>query len=81
MSVTVNTRDTKKLFSIACDPKHVSVKTSVRKSITIAKSSEGASAYEIAIKNGTFSGTEEEFSQQQIHPEVDFLAYYILSKS
>lgn len=41
---------------------------------------DGKSAYEIAVENG-YSGTLEEFTINLVDPDIDFNAYYILSKN
>lgn len=40
----------------------------------------GKSAYEIAVDNG-YAGTLEEFTTNLVDPDIDFNAYYILSKN
>ena len=40
----------------------------------------GKSAYEIAVENG-YMGTLEEFTDNLIEDDIDFNAYYILSKN
>jgi hypothetical protein len=41
---------------------------------------DGKSAYELAVEEG-YTGTLEEFTTNLIEPDIDFNAYYILSKN
>lgn len=49
--------------------------------ITISEQgTRGLSAYEIAVQNG-YIGTEQQFATDLVEQDVDFNAYYILSKT
>lgn len=68
-------------ITISKEEKGISVLNSKKKNIQLSLFRDGLNAYQLALRNGTFQGTEQEFSESQIHPLVDFTAYYILSKS
>jgi len=81
MVVNIRNTDDKKRFTVTSGkPNTIIFKESVKKRISLNLNKDGLSAYEIAVKNG-YTGTEEEFAAESIHPQINFTAYYILSKN
>ena len=80
MIVSINSSGNKKNISINCTKKGVvSFINKPKKTIKIEINRDGLSAYQIALKNG-YEGTEEEYTQESIHPQIDFQSYYMLAK-
>ncbi len=81
MNVSITHSGTRKKVTVSCTKKGVvSFIQRPKKAITIEINRDGLSAYQIAVRNG-YTGTESEYAAESIHPQIDFTAYYILSKS
>ena len=80
MNITISTHRQPIDIAVSIKNGNVEVIEAMPKNITIAHFKDGLSVFEIARANG-YLGTYEDYQKEITPTDVDFIAYYILSKS